>query len=203
MENELLEPSGKRYRTPIEPSENLVTQTTSPAIMRAFEVMSRLPRNQTLFGAEIGVWRGYMSYVLLSNSWISIFMVDNWKGLDEKGYRPVDMMYAKARALKSTEFAGERRIIAQGDSVVIASKVRDGILDFVFIDGDHSYAGCKSDIEVWSPKVKAGGLISGHDYGNMDYAFGLEVKQIVDETCASNGWTLDLGYDTTWFARKK
>ncbi len=41
---------------------------------------------------------------------------------------------------------------------------RDGELDFVFIDADHSYEAVLADIEGWRPKVKAGGILSGHDY---------------------------------------
>jgi len=36
-------------------------------------------------------------------------------------------------------------------------------LDFLFIDGDHSYLGVKADWEDYSPLVRAGGLIALHD----------------------------------------
>lgn len=36
-------------------------------------------------------------------------------------------------------------------------------LDFVFIDGDHSEAGCRLDWEVWSPHVVPGGVVVFHD----------------------------------------
>lgn len=37
-------------------------------------------------------------------------------------------------------------------------------LDMVYIDADHSYESVKNDITYWMPKVKDGGVISGHDY---------------------------------------
>ena len=37
-------------------------------------------------------------------------------------------------------------------------------VDFVFIDADHDYLSVKKDIEAWLPKIKNGGIISGHDY---------------------------------------
>jgi hypothetical protein len=40
--------------------------------------------------------------------------------------------------------------------------------DSVFIDGDHHYAECKADIQVWSELIKPGGLICGHDYWAKD-----------------------------------
>ena len=39
----------------------------------------------------------------------------------------------------------------------------EGLLDFLFIDGDHSYAGVKQDYETFAPMVRAGGVIAFHD----------------------------------------
>lgn len=39
----------------------------------------------------------------------------------------------------------------------------DGSIDLLYIDGDHRYEEVKSDILGWLPKMKKGGLISGHD----------------------------------------
>jgi len=36
--------------------------------------------------------------------------------------------------------------------------------DMVFIDGGHSYAMVKADILAYTPLVRAGGIVSGHDY---------------------------------------
>jgi len=36
-------------------------------------------------------------------------------------------------------------------------------LDFLFIDGDHTYQGVKMDFEMYSPLVREGGLIALHD----------------------------------------
>lgn len=37
------------------------------------------------------------------------------------------------------------------------------MLDYLFIDGDHSYEGVKKDFELYSPLVRAGGVIVFHD----------------------------------------
>ena len=37
-------------------------------------------------------------------------------------------------------------------------------IDLIFIDGDHSYEHVKQDILTWRPKVRPGGLLTGHDY---------------------------------------
>lgn len=37
-------------------------------------------------------------------------------------------------------------------------------IDFLMIDGDHSYEAVSEDLKAWFPKVKVGGIISGHDW---------------------------------------
>jgi cephalosporin hydroxylase len=39
----------------------------------------------------------------------------------------------------------------------------DEKVDFLFIDGDHTYDGVKMDFEMYSPLVKKGGIIAFHD----------------------------------------
>jgi len=52
--------------------------------------------------------------------------------------------------------------IHRGKSVDIASQWSRP-LDLLFIDGDHSYEGCKSDIQAWGGFVRPGGWIAFHD----------------------------------------
>lgn len=37
------------------------------------------------------------------------------------------------------------------------------IVDFIFIDGDHSYDGLRSDWEAWSSLIACGGIVALHD----------------------------------------
>jgi predicted O-methyltransferase YrrM len=39
------------------------------------------------------------------------------------------------------------------------------LIDLLFIDGDHSYEGCRSDIEAWLPHVRRGAWVAFHDSG--------------------------------------
>jgi predicted O-methyltransferase YrrM len=38
-------------------------------------------------------------------------------------------------------------------------------IDFIYIDGCHTYEAVKKDLQNYYPKIKHGGIISGHDYG--------------------------------------
>jgi predicted O-methyltransferase YrrM len=50
-------------------------------------------------------------------------------------------------------------------------------LDFLFIDGDHSYEGVKKDFEMYSPLVRKGGIIAFHDIIPDYYTrYGIEGK---------------------------
>lgn len=48
-------------------------------------------------------------------------------------------------------------------------------IDFLFIDGDHTYEGVKKDFEMYSPFVKKGGLIAFHDIVISDHHHSREV----------------------------
>lgn len=52
-------------------------------------------------------------------------------------------------------------------------------VDTVYIDADHWYASVCKDIRTWLPKIKVGGIISGHDYN--DERWRPEVNRAVDE----------------------
>lgn len=51
-----------------------------------------------------------------------------------------------------------------GDSKEIARSWINEPFDMIFIDGDHTYEGCKGDIVLWLPHIKSGGIIAVHDY---------------------------------------
>jgi predicted O-methyltransferase YrrM len=49
------------------------------------------------------------------------------------------------------------------ETLKAVSGASGGSLDFLFIDGDHSYAGAKADFELYGPLVRKGGIIAFHD----------------------------------------
>jgi len=53
-------------------------------------------------------------------------------------------------------------------------------LDFLFIDGDHTYEGVKRDFELYSSLVKNDGIIALHDIVKTDFQ-GCEVSKFWDE----------------------
>jgi len=77
----------------------------------------------------------------------------------------------------------------------------DGYFDLVYIDGDHSYEGCKQDLEDWWPKVKKGGLFLGDDYSHQHArmtGMRFEVIKAVDEFVKNNDLTLYIVPMNNW-----
>jgi predicted O-methyltransferase YrrM len=65
-----------------------------------------------------------------------------------------------------------------------AASFSDESLDWVYIDGDHSYEAVKRDLEAYYRVVKPGGFIAGDDYGAANGWFGDGVTRAVDEFAA-------------------
>jgi hypothetical protein len=141
-------------------------------------VLDRIPEGRHVTGVEVGVWRGIMSRILFDERpQLSLLLVDPWRTgepgtpwMDSGSVCPkraqgeFDRAYRRAR--ETTEFAAARRSIMRLPSAEAASRAAEQGMrfDFVFIDGDHSYEGCLTDIRAWLPLVKPGGWIGGHDW---------------------------------------
>ena len=133
-------------------------------------------------GVEIGVNEGDNIFKIAeSNSKLKIYGVDPYKvqkentlyekniGQNHMVGDDVSLSLIKRKILKeSLKYPNLKIIIDRSDN---ASKQFDKeSIDFVFIDGDHSYESVKTDINCWEPKVKEDGLIMGHDYNWGDVA---------------------------------
>lgn len=55
--------------------------------------------------------------------------------------------------------------VIQKESALAAADFADGSVDFAFVDANHTEPHVEADIKAWLPKIKVGGMLSGHDYG--------------------------------------
>ena len=76
----------------------------------------------------------------------------------------------------------DQYIIGDSKDVNIIGQVEEGI-DFLFIDGDHTYRGVCDDFYLWKSKVRKGGIIALHDIKGVDYGgrIGTEVQSFWNE----------------------
>lgn len=172
--------------------EMSVQDTHIPAAeLRAKSIMKWLEGYESPIGVEVGVFAGDLSKRLLKRNDLKLFLVDSWGTDHSSEYKASNDFHSKLTQLeqnhfmevtrRSVDFAKDRATIIKKPSIEAAKEFDDGSLDFVFIDADHSYEGCKADILAWLPKIKKGGFISGHDYDNDDPQFNFGVKKAVDE----------------------
>lgn len=135
-------------------------------------------------GIEIGVQNGNFSKTILDNSDIYLYLVDAWRYFPE-GYVDkcnVDPSRHIKRMVNTTKklLPHEGRFTLIRDISINASKLfDDDFFDFIYIDANHSYESVLEDLKLWYPKVKTGGIISGHDY-TTDLP-SIDVKRAVDE----------------------
>jgi hypothetical protein len=55
-------------------------------------------------------------------------------------------------------------LYSRGKSLDALQFFKDGELDLVYIDGDHRHEGVLADLNGWKPKLRAGGVMAGHDW---------------------------------------
>ncbi len=141
---------------------------------------------------EIGSYVGD-STKIFANQVSHITCIDPWRnGYDENDaasyQHPMETVEAQFDKLLE-EYKNIRKL--KMTSKEASEKIKDGSLDFVYIDGLHTREGVAQDIELWLPKVRKGGFVGGHDYASkhhpgvkvaVDEAFGKPLKTFRDSS---------------------
>lgn len=138
---------------------------------------------------EVGVYRGRSLLFLASRirrlgKMVLLHGVDMWDGSDEASHRPDQACYDACVADAKRLGLGFMLRFAIMSSAKAAEFMSDRSLDLVFIDAQHTYEGVRDDIALWTPKVRAGGVLAGHDYSGtfpgvaqaVHEAFGANVR---------------------------
>lgn len=151
--------------------------------------------------AEIGVFQGRLSKRLRDVFPESeLFLIDPWKLIDSsKDAEPISLDpkdYEEAFASVQRGFAPDPKVHILRHFSHEAARLVPSDLDLVFIDGNHSYASVTTDLSLWTPKVRKGGVIAGHDYHKETWP---GVVKAVDEFFKND--TVVLGHDSIWMVR--
>lgn len=147
---------------------------------------------------EIGTDRGGTFMVWsrlcdLEGTKISVDWVDGpWSSTSSKTHGEFDVEKRNA-AMHST---GDNVFIFNGDShseemhTKVKNTLSDQKVDFMFIDGDHSYLGVKLDFYMYKQFVKPGGWIAFHDIKNteMHHMHECWVDRFWEEMDAEKVW---------------
>ena len=156
-------------------------------------------------GAEIGVLYGKFSEILCKElPDMTIYSVDPWQ------FYPVHNNFRRAWRYEPMYQRVKAFLAPYPNSKIIRKPSMEAIkdfenesLDFVFIDADHRFQHMVNDIAEWSRKVKIGGIISGHDYGegarSKDYVHTLQVIPAWTKAYQIHPWfVLDASLERSW-----
>jgi predicted O-methyltransferase YrrM len=168
------------------------TQLTITERVLLYLLGKKLPENSIL--VEIGSYHGGSSQFLAFAAEINdstLICVDTWKS---------DGMTIDHRdtynEFKRNMLGFSHRVKAmRGYSNEIAKDFKEQI-DLLFVDGDHSYDGCRADVQAWSPHLAKGAIIIFHDYS---WAEGVRrvVKEMIAPIQNSKGTLVHGTYFTT------
>ena len=159
-------------------------------------------------GVEIGVKEGHFSKILLDN-WDceKLYLVDPWENQKKENYDENNNHNHNQdleNTIKKLENYKERYEIIREYSDIAYKNFNDESLDFIYIDGNHSYEAVKKDLELWYPKLKKGGVFAGDDYTYLPvekvpdgYVFG--VTKAVNEFCDKIKKNVSLQFFGDWF----
>lgn len=125
-------------------------------------------KSKPLTGVEIGVKYGDNAFNILNGLNIKkLYLIDPYKFYDEydkSDFKKIDpkKAFESAKTLLNP-YNNKIEFICD-----YSSKATDMIpnnLDFVYVDGNHSYEYVMKDLELYYKKLKIGGIIGGHDFG--------------------------------------
>lgn len=160
-------------------------------------------------GVEVGVQVAKYSYNTLQHFCSKLTLIDPWIHIN--GYIDSSNL---TNPQKDYEYSLVKKIFQNSPHVEIMKEFsaeavksfEDNSLDFAYIDANHCYDSVRQDIELWWPKVKAGGYLCGHDYLNSkEFGTVIEVKSAVDDFISNinfnEGFVTNEEYPS-WFIKK-
>ncbi len=156
-----------------------------------FNLAGQLPRGGVYL--EVGSWQGLSSilfaYGLLAHMNIRarVIAVDTWRGSVEHqgmGILVEDGLYRTFQDNVAGSGVGAFIEPRRGESPAVAAAYDGPPIDIAFIDGDHTFEGCRADIEAWRPHLARGGRMLGHDAWP-----GGGVERALEQHCLQSGAT--------------
>ena len=161
---------------------------------------NHLSENKEYKMIEIGSYMGESTMMFASsNLFKEIYTIEPFKNVDgkieefnQKNDYNWDTIYNEFQT--NTRFF-DNIILHKDFSYNVADKFEDKSMDFIYIDGDHSYEAVKRDLEMYLPKLKDNGVIGGHDYNKKNKLYIKNTIRAIDEIVGKP----DKGFiDSSW-----
>ena len=162
---------------PIAARDVLLRALPAGAMERDF-LLARFHEGTT--GAEIGVHEGDFSRRVLQMARPArLHLIDPWVYEDSPAFAQslyggrrggsqarMDRRHAAVERRFGREIAAGQVTVHRRRSAEASASFADETLDWVYVDGDHRHEAVLHDLELYLPKVKRGGLLTGDDYGS-------------------------------------
>jgi predicted O-methyltransferase YrrM len=155
------------------------------------ELVSKVAKEGDVF-VEAGSWKGHSASIIsrvLRDKGGHLYCVDHWKGNEGTGNvreaQNEDIYEIFEYNLKSLGLWDYITPLKM-DSLTASKDFKDKSIDFLFIDADHRYEPFTMDLHAWSPKIKKGGVICGHDCEQFYSKLSERQKDIVNNGVISN-----------------
>lgn len=154
---------------------NIVQLTPPEVAITLADLARQVPRSQAI--VELGVYQGFTAFMMAwgarQGGGAHVWGFDPW---DSEGnvYGPeFNLTSAKHNArynVMGTGHASDVKL-AQAFSVDAARDWGGPPVGLLYVDGDHTYQGCRQDIEAWAQHLVPGAVIAVDDYieGDTDY----------------------------------
>jgi predicted O-methyltransferase YrrM len=151
-------------------------------------------------GVEVGTQRGKYAIVLATKiPKARLFCVDPWEAYSSIGTRRQNERYALALKNLAPFLETGQVVIYRERSMDALIHFSDESLDYVFIDGDHTFDHCCPDIIFWSQKVRSGGMIAVHDYYHFRWAGVVEAVDAYTKCHKIDPWFVTREREATAF----
>lgn len=149
-------------------------------------------------GAEIGVWTGEYSEVLLkANPKLHLYSIDSWQvsaydSWDQDNSNPLpgsrEQSYFENLHKETVKrLSPYNCTIIRKSSMQAVKDFEDNSLDFVYLDAGHDFLNFTLDIDYWKDKVRVGGILAGHDYSRFPGYKMIHVKEALMAYARSYG----------------
>ena len=162
---------------------------------------------EDIVGVELGLYRGDSFCTLLQccPNIKKLYGVDAWVPYEDyigtdgtragKTTNIQEMELARGMAYHFLRHSGkaDRATVLEMDTSEAVKEFEDDSLDFVFLDAYLSEEQCARELREWWPKVKTGGLFSGHDWNDRGVRDQVrKFRETLDEPRSL------ITYDSTW-----
>ncbi|MGC2421130.1 MAG: class I SAM-dependent methyltransferase [Candidatus Acidiferrales bacterium] len=149
-----------------------------------------IKRREPRTALEIGTARGGTLFLLcrLAAGNAKIISLDLPHGPFGGGYSPLRIPLYKRFARPGQSLHLLRADSHSAATLERVNKLLDGeLLDYLFIDADHTYEGVKKDFEMYAPLVRPGGMVVFHDIAQNQ--LGCEVPRFWNERKFRHPWS--------------